>query len=83
MSLDNIQLPAIVVHDLFKNSLIDLNMKQPVAASSTTAPFAFLGNNQKKVIVIVNDDSAIYLSDISLNFLLGILAASADVERSI
>jgi hypothetical protein len=75
MSLDNIQLPAIVIHDLFKNSLIDLNTKQPVTVSSATATFAYLGNNQKKVIVIVNDDSAIYLSDISLNFLLGILAA--------
>ncbi len=75
MSLDNIQLPAIVIHDLFKNSLIDLNTKQAVAVSRAASTFAYLGNNQKKVVVIVQDDSAIYLSDILLNFLLGILAA--------
>jgi hypothetical protein len=75
MSLDNIQLPAIVIHDLFKDSLIALNTEQAVSVSPTTATFTYLGNNQKSVVVIVNDEDAIYLSDNSLNFLLGILAA--------
>src|SRR4051812_2540038 len=60
MSLDNIQLPAIVIHDLFKDSLIALNTEQAVSVSPTTATFTYLGNNQKSVVVIVNDEDAIY-----------------------
>src|SRR5258708_4336630 len=75
MSLDNIQLPSIVIHDLFKNSLIDLNTAPAVSVSTTINTFTFLGNNEKKITVIVSDNEAIYLADAELNFLMGILAA--------
>jgi hypothetical protein len=75
MSLDNIQLPAIVLHDLFKDSLVDLNTHQPDNSDSTATSLSFLGNNQKKIAIIVADEQAIYLPDEELNFLMGILSA--------
>ena len=75
MSLDNIQLPAIVLQDLFKNSLIDLNTNKTVMQVDNNAAFTFLGNNEKRIAIIVNDAKAIYLPDEELNFLMGILSA--------
>ena len=70
MSLDNIQLPPIVLQNLYRNALIDL--KTGNAASAT---LTYLGNNQKRVAIIVDEHEAIYLPDEELNFLLGILTA--------
>ena len=75
MSLDNIQLPAIVLQDLFKNSLIDLNTNQPPALNTITRSIAILGNNQKQIAIIVADEKNLYLPDKTLNFLMGILNA--------
>ncbi len=75
MSLDNIQLPAIVLQDLFKHSLIDLNTNQAPATNTSTKNLAFLGNNQKQIAIIVNDENNLYLPDENLNFLMGILTA--------
>ena len=41
MSLDNIQLPAIVLQDLFKNSLVDLNTDKATVNSKNNWHFAF------------------------------------------
>jgi len=75
MSLDNIQLPAIVLQDLFKNSLVDLNANAIKKAPKKTTGIAFLGNNQKQVTIIAADTYTIYLPDEELNFLMGILSA--------
>jgi hypothetical protein len=75
MSLDNIQLPSIVIQDLYKNSLVDLNNGKAVTAQTAAAALPFLGNNQKRICIIVDDANALYLSDDLLNFLLGILGA--------
>jgi len=75
MSLDNIQLPAIVLHDLFKHSLVDLNTNEPVAAITKTTGIASLGSNQKQITIIVADENTLYLPDGELNFLMGVLAA--------
>jgi hypothetical protein len=75
MSLDNIQLPAIVLYDLFKDSLVDLNTQQPDTAAGAATSLSFLGNNQKRVAIMVADEKAIYLPDEDLNFLMGILSA--------
>jgi len=75
MSLDNIQLPPIVLHDLFKNSLVDLNTGTTKAGIEKTPGIAFLGNNQKQVVIIVSNATTIYLPDEELNFLMGILNA--------
>ena len=74
MSLDNIQLPAIVLQDLYKNALVDLKTEN-TSSAVTAGNFSFLGENKKHIAIIVNYDEAIYLPDDELNFLLGILSA--------
>jgi hypothetical protein len=75
MSLDNIQIPEIILQELYTNTLVDLKTGKPSGDSQKEAQLAFLGENQKRIAVLVNDPEAIYLSDGSLNFLLGILTA--------
>ncbi len=75
MSLDNIQLPPLVVADLFKNVLIDLKTIEQALPNTHKASFTYLGNNAKQIGVIVNDDDAVYLKEDELSFLLGILSA--------
>ncbi|MFM2326910.1 MAG: hypothetical protein RIR31_1112 [Bacteroidota bacterium] len=75
MSLDNIQLPAIVLHDLFKHSLVDLNTDTTKVNTVKTTGISFLGTNQKQIAIIVDNEKTIYLPDEELNFLLGILSA--------
>ncbi len=75
MSLDNIQLPPIVLQDLYRNALVDLKTVNAVANNPASTTLAYLGNNQKHVVVIVDEPEAIYLPDEELNFLLGILTA--------
>ena len=75
MSLDNIQLPPIVLQDLYRNSLIDLKTVNTVPGAAASPTLAYLGNNQKHVVIIVDEPEAIYLPDEELNFLLGILTA--------
>jgi hypothetical protein len=75
MSLDNIQLPAIVLQDLYKNSLVDLNTATVKATIAKTGSIAFLGNNQKQIAIIADNNTSLYLPDEDLNFLMGILSA--------
>ena len=72
MSLDNIQLPAIVLQDLYKNSLVDLATNTAKKTSKKTTGIAFLGNNQKQITIIAADTTSIYLPDEELNFLMGL-----------
>jgi len=75
MSLDNIQLPATVLQGLYSKSLYDLETDKSVSNDIQTGSIGYLGNNQKKIAVLVNSAAAIYLPDEELNFLLGILTA--------
>lgn len=75
MSLDNIQLPPIVLYDLFKNSLVDLNTNTPKTTTAITTGISFLGNNQKQIAIIVADEKNLYLTEEELNFLIDILTA--------
>ncbi len=75
MSLDNIQLPPIVLQQLFKHSLNDLKNEQNPEEKTTSKGFSTLGNNRRHILILVNSDETMYLPDDQLNFLLGILAA--------
>ena len=75
MSLDNIQLSPFLIQELYKNSLIDGDNSQPGTKSLKTNELLFLGKNQKKILLIVNEENAVYLPDETLNFLIGILGA--------
>ena len=75
MSLENIQVPPIVLQSLFNNSLVDLNTEQPLTESASSTELSYLGENKKKVVLISKASDAIYLPDHLLNFLIGILGA--------
>jgi hypothetical protein len=75
MSLDNIQLPGIVLQNLYGKSLFDLNQTNAEPSLSQSCTISSLGSNQKKIAIVLTSADAIYLPDDDLNFLLGILAA--------
>ncbi len=75
MSLDNIQLPAMILQGLYSKSLYDLETDKSVSDHIQPGNIASLGSNQKKIAILVNSTAAIYLPDEELNFLLGILTA--------
>ena len=75
MSLDNIQIPAIVLQDLFKDSLVDLKTDEHAGDLPSPSQLSFLGTNLQRVVIVVNNSNATYLPDEELNFLLGILSA--------
>ncbi len=75
MSLNNIQLPPIVLQELFKNALIDLKTEEKQVQKSSSNGFATLGNNRRRILIMVKSEDTLYLLDEQLNFLMGILAA--------
>lgn len=75
MSLDNIQFPPIVLQDLYKKTLFDLKTGGQAVVTTETGSISYLGNNQRKIVIIVMSSEAIYLPDEDLKFLLEILSA--------
>lgn len=75
MGLDDIQLPPIVLQELFRHSLIDLKSEENPDEKASLKQFYSLGNNRKHILILIENDETLYLPDDQLNFLLGILAA--------
>jgi hypothetical protein len=74
MSLNKIELPGIVIADLYKNTLIaETEVQQQTVTDNTT--YKFLGNNQKKITMIVNEENVAFLPEPHLNFISKILEA--------
>ncbi len=72
------QLPDFVLADLYKNSLvfIDEEIKAEAISKEPAKPVKrYLGDYQKKIIVLVNEADSVYASETNLNFLSGILNA--------
>ncbi len=73
------QLPAFILAELFSNCLVDtgdvafkpLRVKENVQKSENW----YLGNNERKFVVLVNEESDLYLNEENLDFLTGILNA--------
>jgi len=74
MSLDKIQLPPIVLQELFNKSLVSSEIIQSAEAPAE-ASIIFLGNNKQHIVIVVDCNEAKFLTDEELNFLLGILSA--------
>lgn len=80
MSFKDIQLPDILLADLYKSDIVVLegNTSTPkkVKKEAAVQPVKnYLGNNQKNVCVLVNDDANIHIDDESLAFLTSVLGA--------
>src|SRR5947209_5064906 len=78
MSLNDIQLPAALIQELYEHSLVEM---QPAPAKSirpakqTEKAWAFLGKNQKGICLLVDYANDVYLPDADLQFLTNILQA--------
>jgi len=75
MSLDNIQLPAITIQQLYKYSLIVPKTEEEKNAPGSPVTVKFLGGNRRGIILLVDNSEATWLPELQLDFLLGILTA--------
>ena len=75
MSLDNIQIPALVLQELYRNSLVDLDVSKATTVQVSNPTFSYLGNNQQHIIIVVRSTTVRYLPEDELDFLLDILTA--------
>lgn len=75
MSLDNIQLTPFLVQHLYKKTLVELDAVKPAAPAPKDNPILFLGNNEKNILIVVDEKEAAFLPDDDLKLLVGILTA--------
>ncbi len=76
MKLEKLQLPDFVLAELYKDSLVILSDEtQPQQDLPEEKANWFLGENKKRVTILVNDAEAVYLRDEWLSFLSAILSA--------
>lgn len=75
MSLNDIKLSPTLTTQLFKESLVELSEPIPDKGKKALKKFQVLGNNQKNILLIVNDASSLHLNDTDFQFLTGILNA--------
>ena len=76
MSIDNIQLPAFLQKEFFKNKLVSKILK-PVsnADSASEQPIAFLGGNSKNIVFIIHNVDIKFLTDHQLSLILKLMKA--------
>jgi len=88
MNPENSLLPSFVIASLYKDELVLIddqkssNANKPkkseavvTAPQEIQKPTSFLGDNQKKITILLQDTTAVHLADESLQFLTAILAA--------
>jgi len=81
MSLNSIKFEPTDIAFLYKNSLVEINVKQEVCSQANTNAeptingFKYLGENKKKTLVIVRNADAVHIPDKQLSFLTKLLAA--------
>ena len=74
MSLNRYQLPPLVLKDLYKNSLVELG-EESISGNEPGRRLSTLGNNQRQVLIVVDNKEILHLPHDELIFLLDILAA--------
>lgn len=75
MGLDNIQLSPSLLLQLYNKTLIDLTVLQQNSPVAQQYNISFLGKNEKKILVLVNETDTTFLPVTDLNFLINILSA--------
>lgn len=78
---NNLILPEFILPDLYKNHLVIVNessvgnkIEKKIVDTDRKEP-EFLGNNQKKITILVSDKEAVFVNDQALQFLSAILTA--------
>ena len=74
MSLNNIQLNSQLLTTLYPDVLIE-TFPETSPVPTTKEARKYLGNNNKNILVLVQNESVAFLEDAELNFLSNILAA--------
>jgi hypothetical protein len=86
MTLNKLQLPGFVISNLYKNSLIEtdivfqdakneLTKKIETTELKNSGNIKFLGNNNKKIVIMLQDAENVFVADHHLQFLTNILKA--------
>lgn len=75
MSLNNIQLPAFVIQDLFQKNLVDVSRDKQNQPDSNDKELLVFGGNKQHIIIIVSNPETSFVTDEQLTFLSGILTA--------
>src|SRR5436190_13723804 len=81
MSLNTIKFDTTDIASLYKNSLVEINAKQQVLTQTNsnteaiTTEWKYLGENKKKMLVVVRSANAVHIPDKQLSFLTKLLAA--------
>ena len=75
MNLNNIQLPAFVIQDLFQKTLVDTNNNEKKQSTAENKELNIFGGNKQRIILIVNHRDISFVTDQQLTFLSGILNA--------
>jgi hypothetical protein len=90
MSFENIQLPDFLLADLYKDCLVELENIKPVEEAvvanssskviksepvSASKPLPFIGENKKKITIVVDEENTAFLNDNDQLFLTNVLKA--------
>ncbi len=79
MSFKETILPSFLIADLYKNVLIeDVEKKRAEVVEPSVveeSSINFLGNNNKNVVIMVSDDTAVHIADEKLHLLTNLLTA--------
>lgn len=76
MSLDNIQLSPVLVKKLYSHCLYQMEpAKQHFENNPSDTDLSSLGNNEKNILIVVNDKQALHATESDLKLLTDILIA--------
>lgn len=82
MNINDIQLPAKLVADLYRSSLVETDGNHSSASSNekmeetgSVTEWKWLGDNRRNILVIVQQTDAVHLPDKELDFLTAMLSA--------
>ncbi len=76
MSLNTISFPKKIIAELYKNNLVELTNTSPVFEKKKEPEnWKYLGENKKKVLIVVKYPEAVHLPDDTMGFLINLLSA--------
>lgn len=75
MSLNDIELPAFIIQDLFQKTLVDLSVNEKKPTIPANKELNFFGGNKQHIVLLVNNTDTAFVTDQQLTFLSGILNA--------
>jgi hypothetical protein len=74
VNFDDTQLPPTTIEQIYKSLLVELNVKEELPENNPVS-IPYLGDNQQRILLIVNDSNSKFMSDSDYKFLTGILTA--------